>query len=394
MKQDDEWFDREGLYELVWSEPVSKLAPQFGLSGVGFAKMCKRLGIPLPNRGFWARKQAGQSPRRPPLPKAKSGQDQRVQLRRLDNNAQSAFAEAKQKAAEAKKTMEDLECPSELVDPHPLIRAATNRLKRKTGWNHHKGLRSAPDEILNIEVTEGSLDRALLIMDVLIKAMASRSGEVRINSEMKETLLHLDGVDLPITLAEHVGRTKHEITPEEKKAQERYWNRSSRDPNAPYPHIPQYDYHPSGQLTLSVGRWPCKTWRDTPRTKLEKRLTEIIPGITSVAVETRQREEKQARKAAERQAAKDRYAARMKGRSDEKQAFRQLRRDARNWAMANQIRAYIDAKMRDQKHEVLSSEASAWAAWASQKAAWLDPMIEVSDIVLDAPEPERPTYWW
>lgn len=394
MKQDGEWFDREGLYELVWGEPVSKLAPQFGLSGVGFAKMCKRLGVPLPNRGFWARKQAGQSPRRPPLPKAKAGQDQNVQLRRLNGDAQIAFAEAKQKAAEAKKTTGDIECPIELVDPHPLIRAATNRLKRKTGWDHHKGLRSAPDEILNIEVTEGSLDRALLLMDVLIKAMASRSGEVRINYEKKETLLRLDGVDLPITLTEHVGRTKHEITPEEKKAQERYWNRPYRDTNAPYPHIPQYDYHPSGQLTLSVGRWPCKTWRDTPRTKLEKRLAEIIPGIAAVSVETRQREEEQARKEAERQAAKDLYAAKMKERSDERQAFRQLKRDARNWAIANQIRAYIDAVTQDKKLEALSSEAAAWSAWATQKAAWLDPMIEVSDIVLDAPEPERPSYWW
>jgi len=394
MKQDGEWFDREGLYELVWSEPVSKLAPQFGLSGVGFAKMCKRLGVPLPNRGFWARKQAGQSPRRPPLPKAKAGQDQNVQLRRLDDDAQIAFAEAKQKAVEAKKTMEGIECPIELVDPHPLIRAATNRLKRKTGWDHHKGLRSAPDEILNIEVTEGSLDRALLIMDVLIKAMASRSGELRINPEKKETLLRLDGIDLPITLTEHVGRTKHEITPEEKKAQERYWNRSYRDPNAPYPHIPQYDYHPSGQLTLTVGRWPSRTWRDTPRTQLEKRLSEIIPGIAAVAIEMRQREEEQARAAAERRAAKDRYAAKMKERSDERQAFRQLKRDARNWAIANQIRAYIDATTRDPKREALSSEDAAWAAWATQKAAWLDPMIKVSDIVLDAPEPERPSYWW
>lgn len=394
MKHDDEWFDREGLYELVWSEPASKLAPQFGLSGVGFAKMCKRLGVPLPNRGFWARKQAGQSPRRPPLPKAKPGQDQKVQLRRLNADAQIAWYEAKQKAAEAKKAIQEIECPSELADPHALIRAAANRLKGKTGWNHHKGLRSAPGEILSIEVTEGSLDRALLIMDVLIKAIADMSGEVRINSEKKETLLRLDGVDLPITLAEHVGRTRHEISPVEKKAQERYWNRSHRDTNTPYPHIPQYDYHPSGQLTLTVGRWPSKTWRDTPRTQLEKRLSEIIPGIAAVAIETRQREEEQARAQIERQAAKDRYAAKMKERSDERQAFRQLRRDARNWAMANQIRAYINAVEQGKEQGGLHSDGAAWAAWATQKAAWIDPMINASDITLDAPEPERPSYWW
>lgn len=394
MKQHAEWFDRESLYELVWSEPVSKLAPQFGLSGVGFAKMCKRLGVPLPSRGFWARKQAGQSPRRPPLPKAKTDHDQKVQLRRLNNNEQIAFAEAKQKAAEAKKGMREIEFPRELVDPHPLIRAAANRLKRKAGWSHHKGLRAAPDEILHIEVTEGSLDRALLIMDVLVKALANSSGEIRINPEKKETLLRLGGTDLPITLTEHVGRTRHEITPEEKKAQERYWNRSYRDPDAPYPQIPQYDYHPSGQLTLTVGRWPSKTWRDTARTPLENRLSEVMLGIAAVAVAMRQREEEQARAQAERQAAKDRYAAKMKERSDERQAFKQLRRDARNWAIANQIRDYINAVSLGKEHDALLPEAAAWAAWATQKAAWLDPMIKVSDIVLDAPEPERPAFWW
>lgn len=393
MKQGGEWFDREALYELIWTEPVSKLAPQFAISGVGFAKMCKRLGVPLPGRGFWARKQAGQTPVRLPLPKAKPGQNQRVQLRRLNDDAQLAASEAKQRTAEEKKALTDVEWPSELVDPHPLIRAASNRLKRKTGWDHHKGLRSAPEEILNIEVTEGPLDRALLIMDLLIKAMASRSGEIRVNADKKETLLHLEGCDLPVTLTEHVGRKRHEITPAETKAQERYWNRSHRDPNAPYPHIPQYDYHPSGQLILTVGRWPARTWRDTARTRLEQRLSEIVLGIAGVAVETRQREEEQARAQAERQAAKDLYAAKMKERSDEEEAFRQLKRDARNWATANKIRAYISALSQAKEHDAVTSSAE-WVAWAWQKAAWLDPLIEVSDIVLDAPEPERPTYWW
>lgn len=394
MRQEGEWFHRERLYELVWNEPVSKLSLQFGLSGVGFAKMCRRLGIPLPSRGYWARTQAGQRPPRPPLSKAKVGDEQGVLLVRLSGDRQDVLADAKQRAAEARRAMDGIEFPSELVDPHPLIRAAKNRLKRRTGWHHHKGLRSAPDEVLNIKVTEDSLDRALLLMDVLIKALVSRSGEVRINREKKETSLHLDGVELPIIVTEHVGRTRHEITSDEKKAQERFWNRSYRDPNAPYPHIPQYDYRASGKLTLTVGHWPSRAWRDTSRTKLEQRLSEIISGIHSFAAEIRQRAEEQARAVAEWEAARDHYAAKMKERSDEKQAFRQLRRDARNWAIANQIHAYIDAVSQRSEPNVLSSEAEAWTAWATQKAAWIDPSVKVSDIVLDAPEPDRPAYRW
>src|ERR1700730_7009958 len=60
---------REDLYELAWSKPISELAKDFGISDVGLAKRCKRLGIPLPGRGYWARVDAGQTPYRPKLPK-------------------------------------------------------------------------------------------------------------------------------------------------------------------------------------------------------------------------------------------------------------------------------------------------------------------------------------
>ena len=42
----------------------------------------------------------------------------------------------------------------------------------------------------------------------------------------------------------------------------------------------------------------------------------------------------------------------------------------------------------------LTDELVDWIGWARAKADWLDPMIRVSDIVLDAPEPEKPVHWW
>jgi hypothetical protein len=46
---------REDLYQIAWSKPMSELAKDFGISDVALAKRCKRLGIPLPGRGYWAR---------------------------------------------------------------------------------------------------------------------------------------------------------------------------------------------------------------------------------------------------------------------------------------------------------------------------------------------------
>ena len=46
---------REELYQLVWAEPITTLAKQYGLSDVGLAKVCKRHKIPKPERGYWAK---------------------------------------------------------------------------------------------------------------------------------------------------------------------------------------------------------------------------------------------------------------------------------------------------------------------------------------------------
>jgi len=47
---------REELFDEVWTDPISTLAKKYGLSDVGLAKICKRHSIPLPGRGYWAKK--------------------------------------------------------------------------------------------------------------------------------------------------------------------------------------------------------------------------------------------------------------------------------------------------------------------------------------------------
>jgi ankyrin repeat protein len=62
-------YNRQELYEKVWSEPALKVAKQYGFSDVRLGKVCKALWVPVPGRGYWAKKDAGKSIRkRPPLP--------------------------------------------------------------------------------------------------------------------------------------------------------------------------------------------------------------------------------------------------------------------------------------------------------------------------------------
>lgn len=71
--QDATTLSRRAIYDLVWSHPMSSAAAELGLSGNGLAKICDRLLIPYPTRGYWAKVYAGRDQPQPPLPDAPPG---------------------------------------------------------------------------------------------------------------------------------------------------------------------------------------------------------------------------------------------------------------------------------------------------------------------------------
>lgn len=58
---------REEIFALVWEKPGLEVAKELGISDVAVGKLCARLQVPKPPRGYWARVQSGQTLRRPPL---------------------------------------------------------------------------------------------------------------------------------------------------------------------------------------------------------------------------------------------------------------------------------------------------------------------------------------
>src|ERR1700756_1497515 len=58
MQQDRE-ISREELHQLVWSKPTKIAVKEFDLSDVGLAKICRKLGVEKPPRGYWAKVASG-----------------------------------------------------------------------------------------------------------------------------------------------------------------------------------------------------------------------------------------------------------------------------------------------------------------------------------------------
>src|SRR5690606_17045196 len=126
-----------------------------------------------------------------------------------------AQTQARRREREARDAVGPIEVPTELSKPHALTRAASKRLKQRDGWTNEKGLRSATGEVLNIEVTRSSLDRALLLFDVLIKDLAKRYITFHVESAAQRDILDVTGRTVSLAITELINHTRHEPTPAE-----------------------------------------------------------------------------------------------------------------------------------------------------------------------------------
>jgi hypothetical protein len=175
---------REDLYELAWSKPIASLAQDLGISDVALAKRCRRIGIPIPGRGYWARVDAGQTPYRPKLPKREEqwhyqsaltvGPSQLTPLHATAATITRAASESADANAVSPRIMAlAIEATPTLLETLAAVkRTALNRKHpRRSELAFDRGERSGP--IIPISVTESALERSLLLADRLLRAATS-----------------------------------------------------------------------------------------------------------------------------------------------------------------------------------------------------------------------------
>ncbi|MCU0626942.1 MAG: hypothetical protein MUF21_10740, partial [Gemmatimonadaceae bacterium] len=167
---------REELYERVWTTPMRTLAAEFGLSDVGLKKTCRRMRVPTPERGYWAREAAGQVVRRTPLPKLPASVAGEALVatfsdtpRATEPVVEPSGPVAEQAAFEARPENR-LVVPDVLEQPHRLVAAAVAAM-RTAKANPQQILEPRGARCLDLAVSMGTVDRALRVYDVLIKAL-------------------------------------------------------------------------------------------------------------------------------------------------------------------------------------------------------------------------------
>lgn len=71
---------RKALYDAVWCDPVRTVAATLGVSDVGLKKACAKAGVPVPERGYWAKLAAGKAVVRTKLPLRDPGMSNTVTI--------------------------------------------------------------------------------------------------------------------------------------------------------------------------------------------------------------------------------------------------------------------------------------------------------------------------
>jgi hypothetical protein len=391
MEANDRYWNRDKLYEEVWTTPMKTLAKKYGLSDVGLAKTCRKLSIPLPGRGYWARKEAGQKVDRVALPPLKEKIVLQKPTPKPEQPELSDFA-TKEEIAQIEE-IEQMAGEALLKrgsSSHPLIVQARGALKhaqisdKKILWTN--------DSCLDIRVSEGSHDRAFRIMAGLIGAIESRGFTVSIETlrqqKRDQTLAKIYGQTIRFGLTEKIDRVEI-AAPPKGGLLERVLTYGGKP----------VTLEPSGRLSIEVWtEWGSniRNWKDGKTQRLEDQVSQVVAGFMRLALASRAEQRRRAAEERERERIAEERAKLEKSVKVEQSRVNALRNATARWLRAEQIRSFIlaarNAAVQNGQTVTPGSQFGDWIVWAEQQADRLDPLKESPASIIDQKPETAPSY--
>ena len=168
---------REKLYEEVWKTPILQLSKCYGISDVALAKVCRKMDVPRPYRGYWSRLQAGQTPKKTPLPMAKAATVISHEFTRRDSVV--TLSRSQPIKLERAELRSPIIVPPSITKPHPLIKASRAELKRQSSFRYGDPIYFSRRHV-SVIVHRKAQRRAFRIMDAFLKAIEARGHSVAI----------------------------------------------------------------------------------------------------------------------------------------------------------------------------------------------------------------------
>ncbi len=380
----EDW-NREELYKDVWEQPLTKLMEKHGVSAVMLGKVCRKLKVPLPGRGYWAKLAFGKQGPRPLLPPAK---DLPVITRVKPPESQPKQVEPPPPPAPEPTDQEYLRIKAVegrpiVIKPgarrHPLIVSTAKAMKGARVDN--KGFLMPDWEQVHVDlrVSRNTLHRALAILNAVILAIEAENFPVKVGHGRDGTTARIFGFDVPFSIVEkYRQKGMREVT-------EYSWTHR------------RMEYEPKGELEFRIGSgWNAWRYNDTKKRLLEESLPTLVGALMREG------------RARIIQAEQDRLAAIEQQKRNIARMELQAQIDAEEkkvaafdgwvtaWTRAGHYRDFIAAleKSWAQQGADLSveSENGKQIIWMKQQADRLDPLVKSPPSILDRKQETRS--WW
>lgn len=388
-------YQRGVLYEEVWAEPMRTVAARCGVSDVALARTCRKLGVPVPGRGYWAKSKVGNAPERPPLPPLAEGEPESAHGYRWGPRSKPEPLEGLDAAA-ALTLPSPVVVPDEFDHPHKLVALSARYLQKAHPVDGVVSARAST--CLDIAVSPACLDRALRIFDALIKALEAAGLAVEVtpvgeSPPAPRPTYYDPHPEVEPRRLERVTRVLCDEEWIELRLNERVRRIEDKGP-APAEGSARgrerfYTYEPTGQLTL---RLPNVTapgvrtkWQESKQQRLEELLGEFIAYLPAAALSFTLQREAEERRAAEAREAEIRRYEEQRRRWDEEERRREEEKreeafeaEVDRWRRAQGIRHYVAAALGALEQRGLSAEAEQTErerlAWALKLAERIDPL--------------------
>ena len=388
---------REELYEKVWSQPMTKTAKSYGLSDVGLAKICRKLNIPTPGRGYWWKTELGIPVERTPLPPLENAEEKRIQLNRAEKPAkpQRQLTETERKVADEKKEENRIPVSDELVSPHPLVEKTLRSLS-SVKVDVDGRVRPKAKGCLNVCVGPDSIDRAMRIMDTLVKALESRGYRITTSDEEEGVAwVTVDDENIHFSLEELLNRREKELTSDQEREREKYRREGREEFWSSYIHRTEYIRFPNGRFSLTINNYSSSIrgrWSDGLTQRVENRLNSFVASLIRSAEDFKEsRRQAQERERIRKEEERRRLEEERRKRESQWRA-KVLESKLAEWQHVEQVRAFIAAvraeAMRRHGEIQEGTEVAQWLAWAERYATRHDPLAEDCELPTYSPDDE------
>jgi hypothetical protein len=371
---------REELYRQVWATPMSRLGMQYGISGNGLKKICVRLNVPYPPRGYWAKLGGGKSVRQMPLPQPLAGTPIQVvitptPLPTARGRAPELDPDTAERLCEASVKTSGITVPATLRRPHRTIADWITKREREISdarRDHSRyGVAFQPKPFTSLE------RRRQRFLSTLLKEAEKLGYKVRGEAPHNLTLeVGRDKVEF--TLHERIKQMRRPITPEEKKgySSNQKWRQ---------------DRIPTGELIFALKTYlgPAlkREWRDDGDRPIETQIGNIIAVLT-VAAPILEKRRLEAEEAQRRRWEEEKRCREERERQDQdRNRWRRFVQFAKQWKdaqLAGSFLAELKRQSVDAEGEYGERPIAEWISWAEQCCDAFDPTHwNVGDIWTD-----------